>query len=377
LGPALALALVVLLTVFTHIAFAGARVAVSLFALSLDASPFVVGVLGALFALLPMLFAVSAGRAIDRLGLRRPMLAGAITVTIGSVLAYVWPVLGTLYFTSMLVGSGLMLFHIAVSNATGAIGADRPRNFAFLALGFSISGFLGPVMAGIAIDALGFASAFLLLSVFPLIAVIALATGKVPLPRLPPSGHRAERRLADLLRIEPLRRVLIVSGLFSMAWDMFIFAVPIYGAGLGLSASTIGALLGAFAAATFVVRLVLPVLSRRVREWQLVIAALVISCAIFTVFPLVERVAVLLSLSFILGLGLGMSQPMVMSLLYSAAPSGRAGEAVGIRTSLINFSQAAMPLLFGALGLALGIAPVFWAMALALAGGTAFARRHR
>ena len=80
-------------------------------------------------------------------------------------------------------------------------------------------------------------------------------------------------------------------------------------------------------------------------------------------------------LSFVLGLFLGAGQPMVMALLYNKAPPGRAGEAVGVRTLLLNFSQAGMPLMFGALGAALGMAPVFWVMALSLVGGAWYAKR--
>jgi hypothetical protein len=57
-----------------------------------------------------------------------------------------------------------------------------------------------------------------------------------------------------------------------------------------------------------------------------------------------------------------------MSLLYTHAPPGRGGEAVAVRTLLINFSQAGMPLLFGALGAVLGMTPVFWTMGAVLAG---------
>ena len=100
-----------------------------------------------------------------------------------------------------------------------------------------------------------------------------------------------------------LREVLIVSTLFSMAWETFAFAVPIYGAGVGLSATTIGTILGAFALATFAVRLALPALSRRSREWRLVAVALAIACAIFLGFPFFERGPLLLA--FVLGLGSG------------------------------------------------------------------------
>jgi MprA protease rhombosortase-interaction domain-containing protein len=45
--------------------------------------------------------------------------------------------------------------------------------------------------------------------------------------------------------------------------------------------------------------------------------------------------------------------------------------------SLVNMSQISMPLLFGALGTALGMVPVFWATALLLSAGGLYARRRR
>src|SRR5512138_1865715 len=103
-----------------HVAFAGARVDLSLFALSLQASPFTVGVILSLLALLPTLFSVPAGRGIDRIGVRRPLLAGSVSVLCGTALAFVVPRLETLFVVSCLVGSGFMLAHIAVNHLTGA-----------------------------------------------------------------------------------------------------------------------------------------------------------------------------------------------------------------------------------------------------------------
>jgi len=375
----LQLAAIILLVVLTHAAFAGARVGTALFALSLGASTFEVGVIGALFAALPMFFSVKAGRAIDRVGVRPPFLVGTALTAAGTALAYVWPVLPSLYVVATLVGSGLVVVHIAASNAVGALGAppDRPRNFSFLALGFSASGFLGPLAAGFMIDGLGHARAFLILAVFPLVAFLVLLSGRLRLPRpAAPPAQRVERRLIDLLADRRLRHILVISALFNVAWDVFVFFAPIHGTALGLSASAIGVLLGAFAAATFLVRLVLPALIRRAREWTLAGAALGIACAVYALYPLFREVGVLMALAFVLGIGLGMSQPIVMSLLFSAAPPDRVGEAVGLRTTALNFVQTSIPLAFGALGTALGVAPIFWAMALVLAGGMAFARRR-
>ena len=96
----------------------------------------------------------------------------------------------------------------------------------------------------------------------------------------------------------------------------------------------------------------------------------------YALFPFVKEVGPLIALSFALGLALGCAQPMVMSLLHNIAPAGRMGEAVGVRMSIINASTFAMPLLFGAVGSTLGLAPVFWSIGAALAGGGFFARRR-
>jgi MFS family permease len=375
----LPLALVLAVTVLTHLAFAGARVAVALLALHLGASALVVGVLAALFAALPMLFSVAAGRAIDRIGVVKPMLVGALAVAGGCAAAFAWPALEALYAVSVVVGSGAMLSHIASNNAIGGIGTppDRPRNFTLISLAFSTATFLGPVLAGFAIDGLGHARAFLVVGAFAVASAATIAVGRARFPRPARTHARVERRMADLLGIRALRHVLAVGALIAMTWEIFVFAVPIYGTGLGLSASTIGSILGAFALATFVARVVLPTLARRLREWTLIGVALAISLAVFSIFPLVEQVPLLMLLGFGLGLGLGMTQPLLLSLLYAATPEGRSGEAVGIRTGILSLCQTAMPLFFGAIGAALGMAPVFWSMALVLAGGVAFTRTRR
>jgi predicted MFS family arabinose efflux permease len=353
-------------------------VTVSLAAIALGASPFTVGVLVSLFAVVPMVAAVSMGRLVDRVGVRGPLAAAAAVVAAGLVLAFALPTLPTLFAASPLIGTGFMLLHVAVNHAAGVMGtaAERIRNFSILALGFSTSGFLGPILAGYSIDALGHWRTFLALAAFPALGALAVAVPRVPLPAahpraVAPTGRNAFELLAD----PALRRILVVSAISNMTWDLFTFLIPIYGTGIGLAASDIGLVLGAFGAAIFLVRMALPLLARRVREWNLLLAALLIACASHVAIPLVGYVPLLMALGFVLGAGLGMSQPLVMSLLYNAAPTGRAGEAVGLRTTFLTFSQTFIPLASGALGAAFGMLPVFWMMAAVLAAGAAIARR--
>jgi len=373
------LRLVIVLTVLAHVAFVGSRVTVSLYAISLGASPLTVGVLMSLYAVLPMLLAVHAGRRIDRGGAAGPLLAGLLAVAGGVLLPFAWPTLAALCLAATVIGTGFLLVHVALNNVVGALAAPerRPESFAWLALGFSIGGFFGPLAAGFAIDGFGHRLAFAVLAAFPAVAAAILWRRRRRLPaHAPPRADAGERHLADLLRDARLRHAFIASAVLAMGWDLYAFVVPIYGTRIGLSASLIGIVMGAFSAATFSVRLALPALARRVREWPMVVAAMLLAGLTFALFPLAQSVAPLMALSFVLGLGLGCAQPFIMSLLYAASPPGRQGEVIGVRTTMLGGSTTVVPLAMGALGAALGMAPVFWSMALVLLAGGGFAWRR-
>ncbi len=365
--------------VLNHAAFNGSRVAFSLYAIGMDASPATIGTMMALYGLLPMLFAVSTGRVIDRVGTRVPMLAGSALIAVGLIIPFAWRDLAALYAASGLIGLAFMVQQVAAQNVVGYIGRpeDRPRNFSMIALGFSTGSLIGPLIAGFGIDWIGHTNTFVLLALLPLAPVAVLTLDRLPLPRVRPKGERfASSRIIDLLRHRDLRRIFITSGLVAAGWDLFSFMMPIYGSRVGLSASLIGLVMGAFAAATLLIRMCLPFLTRRLSAWRLLHWAMMLSAATFVLFPLVQNILLLMALAFALGLALGGTQPMVMTLLHDAVPAGRTGAAVGLRTAMINGSQTAMPLVFGGLGSVFGVTPVFWAAAAGmLAGGRLFRRR--
>ena len=369
------------IVVLGHLGIVGARMSTSLFALKLGASAFTVGLLLALFALLPLLLSVSAGRLVDRTGTLRPMLVSYAALALSIALPYAVPRLETLYFSSTLAGTAFMLLHVAVNSATGAFGRpeDRPLNFSWLSLGFSTSGSLGPLVAGFAIDGLGHASAFGVLALFPFAGLLLLWAQRSGLPRPERTPHGgAGRRLLDLLRVPALRHTFMASGAIAIGWDLYTFLLPLYGARIGLTAISIGTIMSTFSVATFAVRLVIPALVRRLRAWQVIAAALAISGASYLLFPLVEHAAPLMAISFLLGIGLGCAQPFIMSQLVNTAPPGRQGEAVGVRILMLSASQTFIPVLSGAFSALLGMAPMFWMVSLLLlASGWAARARAR
>lgn len=378
--PSRTLVAVIGIGVCNHVVLNGVRVASALAALNLGATLAVVGAVIAVFAFMPMLFAVHAGRLIDRVGVRRPMLAGSVGVALGAALPGTWPGLPALFAAAGIVGGAFMVCQVATQRLAGDLGgpADRSANYALLALGYSTSGFVGPLLAGFAIDHLGFDRTFLLFALVPVVSCSLLASGRLALPRVTPSADSASgRRVFDLLALPAVQRLLAVNALFALAWDLHTVFIPIYGAKIGLRAGDIGMILSAFAAATFVVRFGMRWLVRSANEQKVLALALAVAGAAYLTFPFSKSATTLMMLSFALGLGLGAGQPLVMSLLHSHVPTGRMGEAAGIRMALIQALAVAVPLVFGALGGSLGLLPVFWCVGLSLAGGALYARRQR
>jgi MFS family permease len=365
--------LAVLCSLLQGISMRGAKMLVSLSALGIGATPFQVGLLAALFAAFPLLLAVYAGRVSDRIGVRRPMIGGALVISLGIGIPVVVPGFAGLIACATLIGLGHIFFHVSVHNLIGAYGEGeaRTRNFATFSLGQSIAAFLGPSLAGFSIDGLGFRPTHMLLAAVAVLPAAILAS----YPRLVParvahSGMQSAGGSFALLRDAALRRTLIMSGVTLTGIELFTFYFPVYGRSIGLSASVIGIVMSSYAVAAFIVRLGMHHAARRMGEVGVLTASLFVAGATYMLVPLVSQATFLALVAFLLGIGLGCAQPLTILLTYNHAPEGRAGEALGMRLTVNKFTQIAVPLVFGGLGSAFGLVPVFWANgAFLLAGG--------
>jgi MFS family permease len=368
--------LIVVTCVLIHAGFGGAKVALPLYALSLGVDAFSVGVIMALWALCPMLIALSVGRLVDRVGPRVPMLAGTVGVTAALLVPYFFPGVASLYILALVVGTAFQFFFVPTQGITGALGGPehRSRNYSLLAVGFSIASFLGPLIAGFSIDYFGYQTAYLMLAVCPAIAVVLLwfKGGMLPKAAITAGGEQKKSSSFALLRIAKLRNAIIASGLISVGWDLYLFFFPIYGHSIGLSASAIGVIISMFAVAVFVIRVALPVLARKWSEFEILLHAIGFAGAALLLFPLFQNPYLLAVASFVLGLGCGVGQPMSMSLIYSLSPSGRASEGAGLRVTFNHFTHLVVPLAFGGIGTAFGFAPVFLTCSALMLGGSGY-----
>jgi MFS family permease len=361
--------------VFLHACMAGVRMAAPLLALRQGYSEAAVGVLLALFALTQVFLALPAGRFADRHGLKRPMGLSAIAASLGAGLAVAFPVFPVLCGAALLTGGATGAASIALQRHVGRAArnpTELKQVFSWLAIGPAVSNFLGPFAAGLMIDHAGFRAAFLLLALLPLVAWlwVRTTTELPPVIRAEGSHHGAAW---NLLREPMFRRLLMVNWLLSSCWDVHTFVVPVLGHERGLSASVIGTILGSFAVAAALVRVALPMIAAHLREWAVVAGAMAATAVLFGVYPFLHAPLAMGLCSVLLGVALGVVQPMIMSTLHQITPEANHGEAVALRIMAINASSVAMPMLFGVAGAVIGISGVFWAVGVLVGAGTRLA----
>jgi MFS family permease len=366
------------IVVLMHVSFGGSRILLSLYALELGGTPLLIGAVVALYALTPMFVSVPAGRMADRVGHRIPMLYGGIACVIGLSAPFVWPGLPALFVSAAIVGAGFSFFNIAAQAFVGALSTPERRafNFSTLSMGYSLASLIGPLVVGFSVEFIGAVWAYAILTAVIVVPTALLASKNLFPVVKSPSSRSAKHSVLDLLRNRSLLAIFAASGACVAGWDLFSFFMPIYGTKIGMSASTIGIVISTFGVATLVVRVFIPRMTKRYGEPKVLAWAMCVGAVAFACVPFFEHVAFLMLAAFVMGLGLGCGQPLSMMITYNRSPSGRAGEANGLRQMANNVTHMVIPLVFGALGSAVGMGPVFWANSAILVAG-AFAARKR
>jgi MFS family permease len=368
-----------------HAAMAGLRLAATLQALREGYSAWSVGLLLALFAAAPVLLALHAGRMADRHGYHRPMRWAAAMAAGGMLLAVASTrIAGDGHFVllclaAMLGGGAANMGVLTIQRAAGLIARDsahRVQLFSWLGIAPSLANVVGPVAVGLVIDAAGFTAVYVMLVFLPLLSWLA-ARRVPPIAPSPPTAADDGRTAWELLRAPGIRRLFTINFLLATCWDVHAFAVPILGHERGFSASTIGFILGGFTLSVSVARLLLPMLAHRLVEARVIRWAMLGTAAVFALYPLASTPLLMLGCAGLLGVTLGVAQPMIMSTLHHLTPDHRHGEALALRSMAMNVASTAMPLIFGVSGAWVGVGVLFWLVGAGVGSGAWLTGRLR
>jgi len=349
---------------------AGIRMATPLLALTQGVSSTGAGALAALIALSQVVLALPAGRLADRTGLRKPIRASAAAASAGVAAVALFPVFPIMCAAALVVGGTTVVALAAIQRHAGRAARHSlqlKQAFGWLSTGSAIANFVGPLVAGLLIDhagdsqgnQTGYRVAFAVLAVFPLLGW-CLILRVVEQKSAPGSTARNDASITDLVSEKRFKRLMLVNCLLSSCWDVHSFAVPLLGFSRGMSAGRIGLVLGAFAIAAAAIRMLVPIIASRLHEGAVLTYAMIAATLLFFLYPLTSSSLEMSICSVLLGLVLGMEQPMVMSMLIQVTPAPLHGRAIGLRLMINNGASVLAPVLLGSLGGVVGIAAIFW-----------------
>lgn len=365
---------------------------VSYRALSLGADTFDLGLIAASYALLSVLAAIPAGRLMDRHGAKRFVIAALLLVTLTTVVLAASRSLAVLVIAQAIMGLGQIVavvgFQTLVANA-GPVDGSESRFGAFAAI-VSLGQMVGPALAGLVAelgagsgaDAAGSEQSTTL--VFGVLALLSAASlpfalairERAVLPAegaLPVRSGRSE--LWRTVRRPTMRQAMFASVAVLCSIDILNIYLPAWGEAKQWSVGLVSALLATRAAASLTVRLFMGALIRRLGRRRPLAVGTGLGAVALACLPWCSARPVLFALMVVVGLVLGIGQPLTMAWVARAAPTELRSSALAVRLTANRLGQLVVPVAVGAVAGLAGPAMIFYSLTLLLASTTALVLR--
>lgn len=368
--------------VLIHAAYGAARPMISYRALDLGAGNSELGMLAASFSVVPLLLAFSLGRRADLFGPARLVRVGALALAVGAALAILVDSVAVLVLASALLGlahlMGMIGQQAVVAGAT--VDTDRDRGFGSLTAAASVGQMVGPAVAmGVAGHLVAESEHTNVgLAVVTVMALSALPFGRglgavTVDPAHSSDSSRSPRALRALLRTHGMWQAMVVSGAVLAALDLLLAFLPAWAQERGIAVATVGWLLALRAAVSVVTRVGVVWLIRTLTRRGTLVGSLACGVIGLAGLPYVGVVGAA-GLMVLLGVGLGMAQPLTLSWVTARSSDQLRAAALGLRLTANRLAQTVLPPGIGAVA-AGGTRMVFLATAGVLGIATATALR--
>jgi MFS family permease len=332
------------------------------------------------------MLAFAVGRRADRLGPGRLMVAGSLLLALGCLAALLAPGFVVLLLAAAALGLAQLLGMVGQQTtvARSAGGVDRDRGFGSLTAAASVGQMVGPPVALTLAGWLavrGWSETVVGLGVAGVLALLASALLAGHRSGSPAEGATGEpitsrRAFSELIRTQGMWQAMVTSGTVLAALDLLLAFLPAWAEERGVSVTTVGWLLAVRALVSllsrvFVVRLI-AVLSRR---WTFV-GSLVLGVAGLALLPFVD-VAGAVVVMCLLGVGLGLAQPLTLSWVSNLSAPNARGAAIGLRLTANRLAQTVIPPVIGVVVADSGTTGVFLGSAAVLAAATGTVLRRQ
>jgi MFS family permease len=346
--------------------------------LVLHSSAFQVGLLTSMAWLPHLLFSLPAGLWIDARPHRRQVMIASDLLRAAALatLPLAWW-LGSLTVWHLLavtftVGALTVFFDLA--NASFVMALVRRSQYVEaqgrLMTSRSVSYIAGPSVAGFLVQALGAPVALLADGASFLFSAFALRGTKVEEPAVERTDDGSLSRLGDAFRHllgDPLLRGSLLCTSTVNFFNFFLLAIFVLYASrtLGLSAGTIGVILGVAAVGALIGAVIAPRIGRKIGIGRAVLIGAVLFPVPMALFPLAHgshlvESAMLLTGEFLAGIGVMIFDVNQNSVLALAFPDGLRSRLVGAYRFVNYGTRPVGALLGGVLGGAIGLRETLW-----------------
>jgi len=338
-------------------------------ALELGADAALVGIIGATFALAPLIFAIRIGQFVDKGRAGIALTAGSVILALTTLALLFIDSIPLLMVAMPALGMGHLLVMVGgqtmIANRSGS--ELYEKNFGLLTFYASLGHGLGPLFGGWLADSgearVNANAAFLfalILFVLAIVSVIALAR-KAENPSLVLSDS-TKTTVASVMKTSTFKSAIFVASATTAVVDVVLIFLPLFGRQIGLSVSEVGVLLAIRALASMGVRLVLGEISRKLGLRLILNAGSALTLVSMVALALVDNFWIIAVIMLVSGFAMGIGQPATMAWVSRIAAADSRGLAIAIRLTANRFGQVALPALAGVIAGG-GVAGVFYMLA--------------
>lgn len=319
----------------------------------LGADAALVGLIGATFALAPLVFAIQIGRFVDKGRAGLAMMLGSLILVLTTIALLFINSITLLMLAMPTLGMGHLLIMVGGQTliANRSSSGQYEKNFGLLTFYASAGHAIGPFVGGYLADSGGVNvnanAAFLFALALFLIAVIgtlALSTRKEN-PK--PNKELEKAKVTEVLAIPTFKSAMFVASATTAVVDVVLIFLPLYGREIGLSVTDIGILLAIRSIASLAVRLVLGQISnrlglRRILTWGSIVT--LVSMVALSLTADFWWIALIMAIS---GFAMGIGQPATMAWVSRISSADSRGLAIAVRLSANRLGQVVMPAIAG------------------------------
>ena len=345
------------------------RPIISYKALELGADAAMVGLIGATFALAPLVFAIRIGQSVDKGKAGYALLAGSGILALTTIALLFIDSIPLLMIAMPSLGIGHLLCMVGGQTmiANRSKSEHYEKNFGLFTFYASLGHAFGPLIGGWLADSgevrVNANAAFLFaLGMFVLaaISVLSLSTKEENQPVPEKTNFKVTAR--EVLAVPTFKSGIFVASATTSVVDVMLIFLPLFGRELGISVADVGVLLAIRSVASMGVRVLLGQITRWLGLKRILIWGAVVTLASMVALALAQDFWVIAAIMLVSGFAMGIGQPATMAWVSRISNADSRGLAIAIRLTANRFGQVALPAVAGVIAGG-GVAAVFYMLA--------------